>query len=64
MYICVWGKKDVDRELKLLYENVHAYHDNICLPNGSIRVKSSAANVGMTMNSKTSDDIRKCGDLC
>lgn len=37
---------------------------NICLPNGSIRVKSSAASVGMTMNSKTSDDIRKCGDLC
>lgn len=36
----------------------------ICLPNGSIRGKSSAASVGITMSSNTSVDIRKCGDLC
>lgn len=47
-----------------ILENIIIMQVNICLPNGSIRGKSSAASVGMTMNNKTSDDIRKCGDLC
>lgn len=46
------------------HHQCHAMWSIICLPNGSIRGKSSAASVGMTMKSSTSDDIRKCGDLC